>query len=153
MARDRCDHIVDVGQRPAAREPYAVPLGVVLAVHPEQPEADVSLGPPGVLQVVSVRGTLPRCIEGPPVPGPLRLTRIRDAQEAPSLLHFRDQGCPDIHGGGLWNLGRTLNTRFRFGWVLGLGRLSLLGHRGGGRCRPGPSRRGFRPVWVMAVLE
>ncbi|MFF8610206.1 hypothetical protein ACF06X_30330 [Streptomyces sp. NPDC015346] len=78
---DRRDHVLDVCDHSAACQADPVPLGVVLAGHPEQAEKEVSLCSPAVFQVIALWRTLPRGVERPAIAGPLLFARVRDPKE------------------------------------------------------------------------
>ena len=106
VRRDRGDHILDVSDHSAACQPDPVPLGVVLAGHPEQAEEEVPLRPPAVLQVVALRRTLPRCVECPAIAGPFLGAGVRDPKKPSGLLYLRDQRRADFRRRRPWGLRR-----------------------------------------------
>lgn len=97
---DRGDHVLNVGDHSSARQANPIPLGVVLAGHPEQAENEITPLPPGVPEVVPLGGALPRSVACPPVAGPLPVTRVRDAEEAAGLVRLVIRAAPIEAGEG-----------------------------------------------------
>lgn len=155
VVRGDCgDHVLDVGDHTAARQPDPVPLGLVLAGHPEQTEEEVPLRSPAVLQAVSLGDALPGCVECPAVAGSFPVAGVRDPEEPSSLLHFCDQSGADFRRRRLRGRHCALRRLLRLGRCRGL----LLRWRGRSylwlrNSWMPPTRSWFRPVRMMAVLQ